>query len=308
MKFLYIVDPLKKINSLKDSSTALMQSTCKKNIEVWVCTPQDLEARGDEVWASSIKINPISWFKIEKEDCIPLADFNCIWMRKDPPVNEAYLYATHLLEVAERKGVKVINKPSSLRAWNEKLGALRYSHLMAPTIVASKVRDLLNFAEINKEVVIKPLGGKGGQGVIRISNKSPGIRSILELITSQEELPVMMQRFIPEVEKGDKRIIIVNGEPLGSINRIPKEGDFRSNLALGGTAQKSFLSAREKEICLELAPHLKDEGLFFVGIDVINGMLSEINVTSPTGLREIENLSNKYISDEVIEYLLKIID
>ena len=308
MKFLYIVDPLKKINSLKDSSTALMQSTCKKNIEVWVCTPQDLEARGDEVWSSSIKINPIPWFKIDKEDCIPLADFNCIWMRKDPPVNEAYLYATHLLEVAERKGVKVINKPSSLRAWNEKLGALRYSHLMAPTIVASKVRDLLNFAEINKEVVIKPLGGKGGQGVIRISNKSSGIRSILELITSQEELPVMMQRFIPEVQKGDKRIIIVNGEPLGSINRIPKEGDFRSNLAFGGTAEKSFLSAKEKEICLELSPHLKDEGLFFVGIDVINGMLSEINVTSPTGLREIEHLSNKYISDEVIEYLLKIID
>ena len=228
-------------------------------------------------------------------------------MRKDPPVNEGYLYATHLLEVAERKGVKVINKPSSLRAWNEKLGALRYSHLMAPTIVASKVKDLINFAESNEEVVIKPLGGKGGQGVIRLTRNSPGIKAIIELITSQEELPVMMQKFIPEVQQGDKRIIIVNGDPIGSINRIPQGGDFRSNLAMGGRAEKTTLTDKEKNICSELSQHFKNEGLFFVGIDVINGMLSEINVTSPTGLREIENLSNKNVSDQVIEKLLEII-
>ena len=228
-------------------------------------------------------------------------------MRKDPPVNEGYLYATHLLEVAERKGVKVINKPSSLRAWNEKLGALRYSHLMAPTIVASKVKDLINFAQINHDVVVKPLGGKGGQGVIRLTKDSPGIKAMIELITSQEELPVMMQKFIPEVIEGDKRIIIVNGEAIGSINRIPQGGDFRSNLAMGGKAEPTLLTEKEKSICSELSQHFKDEGLFFVGIDVINGMLSEINVTSPTGLREIENLSNKNVSEEVIEKLVEII-
>ena len=271
------------------------------------CTPQDLEARGDEVWASSVKVEVNPWISFKDNNCIPLAEFNCIWMRKDPPVNEAYLYATHLLEVAERKGVKVINKPSSLRAWNEKLGALRYSHLMAPTIVASKVKDLINFANINNEVVIKPLGGKGGQGVIRINKNSPGIKSIIELITSQEELPVMMQKFIPEVIEGDKRIIIVNGEAIGSINRIPQGGDFRSNLAMGGKAEPTLLTEKEKSICSELSQHFKDEGLFFVGIDVINGMLSEINVTSPTGLREIENLSNKKVSEEVIEKLVEII-
>jgi len=128
---------------------------------------------------------------------------------------------------------------------------------------------------------------------------------MIELITSQEQLPVMMQKFIPEVKNGDKRIIIVNGEPMGSINRIPQDGDFRSNLAMGGKAEKSELSSNEKKICSELSDHLKNEGLFFVGIDVINGMLSEINVTSPTGLREIERLSNKYISDEVINVLLQ---
>ena len=307
MKFLFVIDPIKNINPEKDSSAALMQATYKKKFEVWVCTPQDLEARGDEVWASCINIEPIPWIHLKNNKCIPLAKFNCIWMRKDPPVNEAYLYATHLLEVAERKGVKVINKPSSLRAWNEKLGALRYSHLMAPTIVASKVKDLINFANINNEVVIKPLGGKGGQGVIRINKNSPGIKSIIELITSQEELPVMMQKFIPEVIEGDKRIIIVNGEAIGSINRIPQGGDFRSNLAMGGKAEPTLLTEKEKSICSELSQHFKDEGLFFVGIDVINGMLSEINVTSPTGLREIENLSNKNVSEEVIEKLVEII-
>ena len=305
MQFLFVIDPIKNINESKDSSAALMQATNRKDIKVWVCTPQDLEARGDEVWASSTHINTNPWISIVKSDCIPLAKFNCIWMRKDPPVNEAYLYATHLLEVAERKGVKVINKPSSLRAWNEKLGALRYSHLMAPTIVASKVNDLINFAKNNEDVVVKPLGGKGGQGVIRITKDSPAIKAMIELITSQEQLPVMMQKFIPEVDKGDKRIIIVNGEPFGSINRIPQEGDFRSNLAMGGIAKKSELNLKEKKICNELSDHLKAEGLFFVGIDVINGMLSEINVTSPTGLREIERLSKKDIADEVIDELLK---
>jgi len=308
MKFLYVIDPLKNINPEKDSSAALMQATYKKKVEVWVCTPQDLEARGDEVWASCIKIEPIPWIQLKDNKCIPLAKFSCIWMRKDPPVDEGYLYATHLLEVAERKGVKVVNKPSSLRAWNEKLGALRYSHLMAPTIVASKVNDLINFAQANEEVVIKPLGGKGGQGVIRLNKNSPGSRAIIELITSQEQLPVMMQKFIPEVQYGDKRIIIVNGQPLGAINRIPNKGDFRSNLAMGGKAEKTFLSNAEKSICLELSQHLQEEGLFFVGIDVINGMLSEINVTSPTGLREIEKLSNQNISEEVIEKLLSIIN
>ena len=307
MKFLFVIAPIKNINPLKDSSAALMQASSKKNIEIWSCTPQDLEARGDEVWASSVKVKVNPWISFKENNCIPLAEFNCIWMRKDPPVNEAYLYATHLLEVAERKGVKVINKPSSLRAWNEKLGALRYSHLMAPTIVASKVKDLINFANINNEVVIKPLGGKGGQGVIRINKNSPGIKSIIELITSQEELPVMMQKFIPEVIEGDKRIIIVNGEAIGSINRIPQGGDFRSNLAMGGKAEPTLLTEKEKSICSELSQHFKDEGLFFVGIDVINGMLSEINVTSPTGLREIENLSNKNVSEEVIEKLVEII-
>lgn len=305
MKQLFILDPIEQINPLKDSSAALMQAAHKASIDVWISTPSDLQARGDKAWVVSRPVLPEPWIQIEKPLSLPLSEFTCIWMRKDPPVDEAFLYATHLLEVAERDGVLVLNKPSSLRAWNEKLGALRFSNLMAPTLVASRVSELMLFANKHEEVVLKPLGGKGGQGVIRITNSGSGLEALLELVTSQEHLPVMMQKYLPEVIDGDKRILLVNGEPLGAINRRPKSGDFRSNLALGGKPEKTTLSQRDHEICSTLAPSLKTEGLFFVGIDVIGGLLSEINVTSPTGIREVERLMSIPLADQVIECLLK---
>ena len=304
MKQLFVLDPLREINPYKDSSAALMQAAQRASIEVWACTPSDLQARGNKAWVVAQPVIPDPWIQIKKPHSCPLKEFSCIWMRKDPPVNEAFLYATHLLEVAERDGALILNKPASLRSWNEKLGALRFNHLMAPTLVASKIEELKIFAKEQKEVVLKPLGGKGGQGVIRIESSAPGLEAFLELVTNQERLPVMMQRFLPKVSEGDKRVLLVNGEPLGAINRIPKKGDFRSNLALGGKAEKTELSQREKEICNELSASLKNEGLFFVGIDIIGGMLSEINVTSPTGIREVENLMDIPIADQIIALLL----
>ncbi len=305
MRQLFVLDPIDQINPAKDSSAALMQAAQRADIQVWACTPADLQARGDKAWAVARPVQPDPWINIESPQSLPLSDFACIWMRKDPPVDEAFLYATHLLEVAERDGVLVLNKPASLRAWNEKLGALRYSELMAPTLVASRVTELANFANEQGDVVLKPLGGKGGQGVIRVAKAAPGLEALLELVTEQERLPVMMQSFLPGVFEGDKRILLVQGKPLGAINRRPKQGDFRSNLALGGTAEVTQLSHREQEICEVLAPELINQGLFFVGIDVIGGMLSEINVTSPTGIREVENLVGKPLADEIIKLLLE---
>ena len=224
-------------------------------------------------------------------------------MRKDPPVDEAYLYATHLLEVAERAGVRVLNRPSALRSWNEKLGALRFSRWMAPTLVAGRVSELLSFAQEQQEIVLKPLGGRAGLGVIRVNGQSPGLKALLELVTEQERLPVMAQAFLPSVSEGDKRILLVDGDPLGAINRRPSAGEFRSNLAVGGQAEATELTDRERQICAALAPALRAEGLFFVGIDVIGGMLSEINVTSPTGVREVERLMNQPLADQTIERL-----
>ncbi len=305
MKHLFVLDPIAQINPCKDSSAALMQAAQRASIEIWACTPSDLQAQGDKAFAIATEVVPEPWISVGKPQSQLLADFQCIWMRKDPPVDEAFLYATHLLEVAERDGVLVLNKPASLRAWNEKLGALRYSKLMAPTLVASRVFELASFAREQGEVVVKPLGGKGGQGVVRVAKDAPGLESLLELLTQQERLPVMMQKFLPTVVEGDKRILLVDGSPLGAINRRPKSGDFRSNLALGGQAEKTELSVREEDICKKIGPDLKKAGLFFVGIDVIGGMLSEINVTSPTGIREVENLMNVPLADQVISKLLE---
>jgi glutathione synthase len=303
MRQLFVLDPLQQVRPEKDSTAALMQAAQRAGDDIWACTPSDLIARGDEPLAVALPVTPDPWICVGSPERQSLSGFDVIWMRKDPPVDEAYLYATHLLEVAERAGVRVLNRPSALRAWNEKLGALRFSRWMAPTLVAGRVSELTRFAEEQGEVVLKPLGGRAGLGVIRVSADAPGLKALLDLVTDQERLPVMAQRFLPAVMEGDKRILLVDGEPLGAVNRRPSAGEFRSNLAVGGQAEATVLSERERRICEALTPSLRSEGLFFVGIDVIDGMLSEINVTSPTGIREVERLMQQPLADQVIERL-----
>ena len=303
MRQLFVMDPLERINPAKDSTAALMQAAQRAGHEVWASTPADLIALGDEPLVVAVPVEAEPWLTIGASQRQQLQSFDAIWMRKDPPVDEAYLYATHLLEVAERAGALVLNRPSSLRSWNEKLGALRFSRWMAPTLVAGRISELEAFAKDQGEVVLKPLGGRAGLGVVRVSAEAPGLGALLELVTEQGRLPVMAQRFLPSVTEGDKRILLVDGEPLGAVNRKPKQGEFRSNLAVGGHPEATELSDRERQICAALAPALRAEGLFFVGIDVIGGMLSEINVTSPTGIREVERLMNVPLADMVIARL-----
>jgi glutathione synthase len=309
---LFVIDPIARLNPAKDSSVALMQAAERAGLAVWVCTLADLTAaerpgpvagRGHGAWVLATPVTCEPWFGLGEPQLLPLESFAHVWMRKDPPVDEAYLYATHLLELAERHGVRVINRPAALRAWNEKLSALRWSHLMAPTLVASRVTELAAFTAQHGEVVLKPLGGRAGQGVVFASAATPGLRALLELVTGMETLPVMVQAFLPGVAAGDKRILLVNGEPLGAVNRVPSGGEFRSNLAVGGQPQATELSDAERSICAALAPALKAEGLFFVGIDVIDGRLSEINVTSPTGIREVERLGGIPLADQVMARL-----
>ena len=303
MRQLFVLDPLRQINPDKDSTAALMQAAQRGGHAIWACTPSDLIARADEPLAMAVPVTPDPWISVGAAERQSLAGFDVIWMRKDPPVDEAYLYATHLLEVAERAGVRVLNRPSALRAWNEKLGALRFSRWMAPTLVAGRVSELSAFAEQHNDIVLKPLGGRAGLGVIRVNSDAPGLKALFELVTEQERLPVMAQAFLPAVSDGDKRILLVDGEPLGAINRRPSAGEFRSNLAVGGQAEATELTERERQICAALAPALRAEGLFFVGIDVIGGMLSEINVTSPTGIREVERLMQQPLADQTMERL-----
>ena len=205
--------------------------------------------------------------------------------------------------MAERAGALVLNRPASLRSWNEKLGALRFSRWMAPTLVSGRISELSAFAREQEEVVLKPLGGRAGLGVVRVSASAPGLGALLELVTEQGSLPVMAQRFLPAVTDGDKRILLVDGEPLGAVNRKPKEGEFRSNLAVGGFPEATELTDRERLICEALAPALRSEGLFFVGIDVIGGMLIEVNITSTTGLREMSDFDGIRYHHRIIERL-----
>ncbi|MEI6616634.1 MAG: glutathione synthase [Cyanobium sp. ELA507] len=328
---LFVIDPITRLNPTKDSTVALMQAAQRAGICPWVCTPADLSAAagpepsegaltaiaGHRAWARAQPLTlaaihfgpagwevPQPWYGLGEPQRLPLDHFQAVWMRKDPPVDEAYLYATHLLDLAERRGVRVINRPASLRAWNEKLGSLRFSHRMAPTLVSSRVEALQAFTVEQGEVVLKPLGGRAGQGVVFAAAGTPGLRALLELVTQMEALPVMVQAFLPGVSAGDKRILLVDGEPLGAVNRVPTGGEFRSNLAVGGAPEAAGLTPAELEICAELAPVLRAEGLFFVGIDVIDGRLSEINVTSPTGVREVERLGGIPLADLTMERLL----
>ncbi|MCP9808529.1 glutathione synthase [Cyanobium sp. HWJ4-Hawea] len=322
---LFVIDPIARLNPAKDSSVALMQAAQRAGQQVWVCTLADLSAAespgkpsdGHGAWvrAQPVSLAPMDhgpegwrvpepWFELDEPQLLPLDAFPFVWMRKDPPVDEAYLYGTHLLGLGERHGVRVLNRPASLRAWNEKLGALRWSHLMAPSLVSSQVEQLTVFADQHGDVVLKPLGGRAGQGVVRSHGGAPGLRALLELVTDQQRLPVMAQAFLPAVSAGDKRILLVEGDPLGAVNRRPMAGEFRSNLAVGGAPEATELTETERQICAALAPALKAEGLFFVGIDVIDGRLSEINVTSPTGVREVERLGGIPLADQTIERLL----
>jgi glutathione synthase len=324
---LFVIDPIARLNPAKDSSVALMQAAQRAGLNVWVCTPADLSAAespgrpggGHAAWvmAQPVILEPMEasaegwsvpepWAIPGTPQLLPLDHFRWVWMRKDPPVDEAYLYATHLLELWERRGVRVLNRPAPLRSWNEKLSSLRFSHLMAPSLVSARLEQLVAFTAEHGEVVLKPLGGRAGQGVVFAAADTPGLRALLELVTHQEQLPVMVQAFLPGVKDGDKRILLVEGEPLGAVNRLPRAGDFRSNLAVGGAPEACDLTDAERSICAELAPALRQEGLFFVGIDVIDGRLSEINVTSPTGVREVERLGGIPLADQTIARLLEI--
>jgi glutathione synthase len=319
---LFVMDPVARLNPAKDTSVALMQALQRAGGQAWCCELADLSAEphpdgGYGAWARACPVElvemeardgqwvvPVPWFRQGPAQRLPLDHFPVVWMRKDPPVDEAYLYATHLLELGEQRGVRVINRPAALRAWNEKLSSLRFGHLMAPTLVSGRVDTLAAFARDLGEVVLKPLAGRAGQGVVFASAATPGLRALLELVTQMETLPVMAQAFLPGVSAGDKRILLVDGEPLGAVNRVPTGGEFRSNLAVGGAPEATELTEAEREICLELAPALRAEGLFFVGIDVIDGRLSEINVTSPTGVREVERLGGIPLADLTIARLL----
>ncbi|MBY0473837.1 MAG: glutathione synthase [Nitrosomonas sp.] len=295
MKLAFIIDQLDSIKTDKDTSYALICEAIARNHQISVLYQHDIALINHFVtgFARVLSLtNPTTsdghWYKISDISATPLCEFDAVLMRKDPPFDMEYVYSTYLLELAETQGAWVINSPSSVRDYNEKLAITKFPQFVTPTLVTSQAHLIREFLSIYQDIILKPLDGMGGANVFRVHLEDYNISVILEMLTHYGTRTIMVQRFIPEIAQGDKRILLIAGKAVPfALARIPKLGETRGNLAAGGTGKTQPLSARDKEIVESLGPELAKKGLMLVGLDVIGDYLTEINVTSPTGMQEI---------------------
>ena len=306
-----VMDPIAKIKPWKDSTFAMLLEAQRRGWSLLYMEPADLYVRDGRTFAAtralSVTDNNDDWYRLADAVNHDLADLDIILMRQDPPFNAEYIYATYLLEKVEREGVLVVNRPGSVRDSNEKLFATDFPQCCAPTLVSSQSGLLRDFVQEFGDTVMKPLDGMGGSNIFRVRKDSPNTSVVIEVLTQHGKTPIMAQRFVPEITEGDKRILMINGEPVPyALARIPREGELRGNLAAGGTGQGRELSDRDRWICEQVGPTLKRKGLYFVGLDVIGDYLTEINVTSPTCIRELDAIFNINIAGQLFDMLLEL--
>lgn len=306
-----VMDPIAKIKPWKDSTFAMLLEAQRRGWSLLYMEPADLYVRDGRTFAAtralSVTDNNDDWYRLADAVNYDLADLDIILMRQDPPFNAEYIYATYLLEKVEREGVLVVNRPGSVRDSNEKLFATDFPQCCTPTLVSSQSGLLRDFVQEFGDTVMKPLDGMGGSNIFRVRKDSPNISVVIEVLTQHGKTPIMAQRFVPEITEGDKRILMINGEPVPyALARIPKEGELRGNLAAGGTGQGRELSDRDRWICEQVGPTLKRKGLYFVGLDVIGDYLTEINVTSPTCIRELDAIFDINIAGQLFDMLLEL--
>ena len=313
MKIGVVMDPIESINFKKDSTLAMMLEAQSRKHQLFYMTPDSLyiNEKGAFAIAKTLKVknDPTGWFDFKEEKQIKLSELDVILMRQDPPFNSNYIYNTYVLESAEKEGVLVVNKPSSLRDCNEKVFATEFPECCTPFLVTSDPNLLKSFIEDHGDTVIKPLDGMGGSSIFRLRYSDPNLNVILETITESFTTKVMIQTYIPEITDGDKRILLINGNPMdAAVARVPAEGELRGNLAAGASAVARSLTEKDLWICEQVGSKLKDLGLVLVGLDIIGDYLTEINVTSPTCFREYESLCDidvAYSFIEEVEGLLK---
>jgi glutathione synthase len=310
LRIAVVADPVARFHPDKDTTFVLMLEAQKRGHAVFAIEHRDLFTRGNDVGAPARRVEvrrpaaPGEAHHTFHETTIArLAEFDAILMRSDPPVDEDFLYATHLLSLVEAQGVFVLNRPAALRDANEKLYALNFPDLIPQTLVTREIALLKEFlAELGGEMIVKPPHGWGGLSIFHVHTQDRNLNAILEMMTDNGRKLVMAQEYVKAVrETGDERVILVDGEPLGAIARIPREDEHRSNLHVGGTAKKVALGARERRICERVAPRLRADGLWLVGLDVIGDYLTEVNVTSPTGIQEIDRADGVNIEARVID-------
>ena len=296
------MDPIEGINIDADSTFVLALEAQRRGHVLYHYLPRQLSLRDGRLTAGARRLELRRergrHFTLGPSETLDLAAMDVILMRQDPPFDMAYITATHLLEHV-REDVFVVNDPVSVRNAPEKLFATHFPGLMPPTLITSDRQAIIAFRREHGDIILKPLFGNGGAGVFRLMPEDENLNALLEIFTQLYREPIMVQRYLPEVRQGDKRIILVDGEPVGGVLRVPAPGEARANLHVGGTAAKTVLTAREREICAAIGPTLKDQGLVFVGIDVIGDYLTEINVTSPTGIQEINRLDGVALETRV---------
>ena len=306
MKILYICDPIDKLNPQKDSTVFLIEKAWERGYETSVCTINELSvvssSKNPSVYAKTNLISRVSdnyrWCRANHLETKNLTEFDIVFIRTDPPFDEKYSTASLMLQIAEKNGVKVFNSPKALVNHNEKLSTLDFHHYIPPTLVSSEKSELYDFTKSFKKIVFKPLNEMGGSGVFVVERSDPNIPAIIETLTKKSSTKIIVQKFLPEIQDGDKRVLILNGEIVECcLTRSPKKGSYIGNLAAGGHASIKPLTTTDRQIALKVSETLAPVGFFILGLDIIGKNLTEINVTSPTGFREINNLSEINIGE-----------
>ena len=301
-----VMDPIAQINFKKDSSLAMLLAAQARGWSLFYMEQRDLYSNAGQARARMQPLrafnDPQRWFELDEEQDAPLAELDVILMRKDPPFDNEFVYSTYLLEQAEREGVLVVNRPQSLRDCNEKLFATQFPHCMPPSLVSRRADILREFAEAQRDIILKPLDGMGGSSIFRHRVGDPNLSVILETLTAHGTHQCMAQGYLPAIKDGDKRILMIDGEPIPyCLARIPAQGETRGNLAAGGRGEARPLTERDRWIAAEVGPVLREKGLLFVGLDVIGEHLTEINVTSPTCIREIDKAFDTRIGERLMD-------
>jgi glutathione synthase len=315
VKFAFIIDPIAKLDPGHDTSVAFMEAAQILGHQVWITQADRLSVIEGKAWAilERVHLNPVKlvddrwiaqskWYQVAEGILTPLEEMDAVFMRTDPPVTIPYIYTTYILDLIDPEQTLVVNSPQGLRTANEKMYALQFPSVIPQTIVSQNKSVIKKFVEEKQAAVIKPLGGKAGEGILFVKAGDRNFNSLIEISTKHKE-PVMVQEYLPSAKEGDKRIILLDGVAIGAVNRVPSGDEFRGNMAVGGKAVSVEITQRDREICEVVAPKLKQDGLYFVGIDVIGGYLTEVNVTSPTGVREIDRLNNTSLGKQVIEWV-----
>ena len=305
VRHLFILDPLAGLKPNADTSVAFMREAARRGQSVCTCGVGDLRVEAGGAPATrfdELRVRETDdWFEVYRHGQARLGDFDVVWMRKDPPYDLDYFFTTHLLSLVEPPAL-VVNDPRGLREVTEKLFVLRYPELTPKSLISRNIDVLLAFRdELGGEMILKPLDGCGGEGVFHLGTADRNVRTILELATAHGTRYQIAQAYVPEVREGDKRIILIEGEPAGAVLRVPLAWESRSNFHVGGTPARVELSARDREICARIAPDLRAHGIVFAGIDVIGDWLTEVNVTSPTGVQEIDRLDGVVLEAKVLD-------